>query len=52
MFAAPLYYYYQSQPATDTELTVLRNMDEQYLKAPQYGSRSYATWFLREGVLM
>lgn len=30
----------------------LRKMDEQYLKTPQYGSRSYATWFLRQGILM
>ncbi|WP_141398069.1 hypothetical protein [Nitrosomonas ureae] len=45
-------YYYQPQPATDAELTLLRKMDEQYLKTPQYGSRSYATWFLRQGILM
>lgn len=25
-------------------------MDEQYLKTPQYGSRSYATWFKRQGI--
>jgi len=30
----------------------LRKMDEQYLKTPQYGTRSYATWFLRQGILM
>ncbi len=45
-------YYYQPQPATDTELTLLRKMDEQYLKTPQYGSRSYTTWFLRQGILI
>jgi len=38
-------YYYQLQPAIDAELTLLRKMDEQYLKTPQYGSRSYTTWF-------
>lgn len=36
-------YYYQHQPASDVELVMLRQMDEQYLKTPQYGSRSYAT---------
>ncbi len=25
-------------------------MDEQYLKTPQYGARSYATWFKRQGI--
>ena len=25
-------------------------MDEQYLKTPQYGARSYATWFQRQGI--
>ncbi|WP_132467137.1 hypothetical protein [Nitrosomonas sp. Nm84] len=40
-------YYYQSQPATNAELTLLRKMDEQYLKTPRYSSRNYATWFLR-----
>ncbi|MCH9665140.1 MAG: hypothetical protein K0U41_04755 [Gammaproteobacteria bacterium] len=32
------------------ELILLRQMDEQYLKTPHYGSRSYATWFKRQGV--
>ncbi|MEK6736906.1 MAG: DDE-type integrase/transposase/recombinase [Pseudomonadota bacterium] len=27
-------------------------MDEQYLKTPQYGSRSYATWFQRQGIML
>lgn len=45
-------YYYQPQPASDVDLVLLRKMDEQYLKTPQYGSRSYATWFLRQGILM
>jgi len=26
-------------------------MDEQYLKTPQYGSRSYAKWFLRQAIM-
>lgn len=42
--------YYQSQPVSEDELALLRMMDEQYLKTPQYGSRSYATWFLRQGI--
>lgn len=45
-------YYYRPQPASDVELALLRKMDEQYLKTPQYGSRSYATWFLRQGILI
>jgi len=43
-------YYYQPQPVNDDELCVLRLMDEQYLKTPQYGSRSYSTWFRRQGM--
>ncbi len=43
-------YYYQPQPANDNELSLLRLMDEQYLKTPQYGSRSYSTWFHRKGI--
>lgn len=43
-------YYYQPQPLNDDELALLRRMDEQYLKTPQYGSRSYATWFQRQGM--
>lgn len=29
---------------------LLRKLDEQYLKTPQYGARSYATWFVRQGI--
>ena len=36
-------YYYQPQPLNDDELALLRRMDEQYLKTPQYGARSDAT---------
>ncbi len=43
-------YYYQPQPLNDDELDLLRRMDEQYLKTPQYGTRSYATWFCRQGI--
>ncbi len=43
-------YYYQPQPFNDGELALLRLMDEQYLKTPQYGARSYATWFQRQGI--
>ncbi len=43
-------YYYQPQPFTDGELALLRLMDEQYLKTPQYGARSYATWFQRQDI--
>ena len=38
-------YYYHPRSADDTDLALLRQMDTQYLKTPQYGSRSYATWF-------
>lgn len=43
-------YYYQPQPVSAVELAWLRQMDEQYLKTPQYGARSYATWFQRQGL--
>ena len=43
-------YYYPPQPFNDEELALLRLMDEQYLKTPQYGARSYATWFQRQGI--
>ena len=45
-------YYYQPQPTDESELILLRQMDEQYLKTPQYGSRSYATWFRRQGMMI
>jgi len=45
-------YYYQPQPIDESELILLRQMDEQYLKTPQYGSRSYATWFRRQGMMI
>ncbi len=43
-------YYYRPQPADDSQLALLRQIDEQYLKTPQYGARSYATWFRRQGI--
>lgn len=43
-------YYYRPRPADDGHLALLRQMDEQYLKTPQYGARSYATWFQRQGI--
>lgn len=42
-------YYYQPEPVAEGDLTLLRLMDEQYLKTPQYGARSYATWMNRQG---
>jgi len=39
-------YYYQPQEISTEELTLLRLMDEQYMKTPFYGSRKY-TVFLR-----
>ena len=45
-------YYYQPQPISNADLVLLRMMDEQYLKTPQYGSRSYATWFQRQGIML
>lgn len=43
-------YYYQPQAVNNNELALLRQLDEQYLKTPQYGARSYATWFQRQGI--
>jgi putative transposase len=45
-------YYYQPQPITSTDLVLLHMMDEQYLKTLQYGSRSYATWFQSQGMML
>ena len=45
-------YYHQPQPIINAELVLLRMMDEQYLKTPQYGSRSYAIWFQRQGIML
>ncbi|SFI91043.1 hypothetical protein [Nitrosomonas sp. Nm34] len=38
-------YYYQPQPIINADLVLLRMMDEQYLKTPQYGSRSLLPGF-------
>ena len=43
-------FYYQPQPLDNEKLALLRKLDEQYLKTPQYGARSYATWFVRQGI--
>ncbi len=43
-------YYCQPQPASDVDLVLLRRVDEQCLKTPQYGTHSYATRFLRQGI--
>ena len=43
-------FYYQPQSLDNEKLTLLRKLDEQYLKTPQYGARSYATWFVRQGI--
>ncbi|HQU97955.1 MAG TPA: hypothetical protein PLV19_02750 [Nitrosomonas sp.] len=36
----------------DHHTFLLRRMGEQCLKIPQYGLRSYATWFLRQVILI
>ena len=43
-------FYYQPQSLDNENLALLRKLDEQYLKTPQYGARSYATWFVRQGI--
>ncbi|MEI2658137.1 MAG: IS3 family transposase [Nitrosomonas sp.] len=43
-------FYYQPQSLDNEKLTLLRKLDEQYLKTLQYGARSYATWFVRQGI--
>ncbi len=43
-------YYYQPRSLHAEALVLLRRMDEQYLNTPQYGARSYATWFKRQGL--
>ena len=44
---SPSSYYYQPKPVSDEEITLLRLLDEQYLKTPFYGSRKM-TEVLRE----
>jgi putative transposase len=43
-------FYYQPQSLDNEKLALLRKLDEQYLKMLQYGARSYATWFVRQGI--
>ena len=43
-------FYYQPQSLDNEKMALLRKLDEQYLKTPQYGARSYATWFVRRGI--
>jgi putative transposase len=41
--------YYQAVPATTEELALMRRIDEQYLRAPFFGSRRIAQWLSRRG---
>ncbi|SFM12502.1 hypothetical protein [Nitrosomonas communis] len=45
-------YYYQPQLISNADLVLLRMMDEQYLKTLKSGSRSYATWFQRQDIML
>jgi putative transposase len=42
-------WYYEPAPETATNLTLMRLLDEQYLRTPFYGSRRMAAWLKREG---
>ncbi|MGH2414994.1 MAG: IS3 family transposase [Microcystaceae cyanobacterium] len=42
-------YYYEPQEISCEELTLLRLMDEQYLKTPFYGSRKYTVFLCSLG---
>ena len=42
-------YYYQPQAPPEEELTLLRLLDEQYMKTPFYGSRRMAVVLRQQG---
>ena len=42
-------FYYVPRPIDPEDLELMRLIDEQYLKAPTYGSRSMARHFRRQG---
>lgn len=43
-------FYYQPRPETDENLDLMRQIDEQYLKTPWYGSRQMARHLRRQGI--
>lgn len=42
-------YYWTPAPADPADLTLMRRIDEQYLRTPFFGSRQMAVWLSREG---
>ena len=42
-------FYYEARPVSDQNLLLMRLIDEQYTRAPFYGSRRMAAWLRREG---
>ena len=41
--------YYRPVPASDEDLSLMRLIDEQYLRTPYYGTRKMVAWFRRQG---
>jgi putative transposase len=41
--------YYQPAPAGEADLTLMRLIDEQYLRTPYYGTRRMVEWLRRQG---
>ena len=42
--------YYRPKMATEADLTLMRDMDRQYLETPFYGSRRMKDWLDRNGI--
>lgn len=41
--------YYRPAPASEADLTLMRLIDEQYLRTPYYGTRRMVEWLRRQG---
>lgn len=44
--------YYRPAPASDSDLALMRLIDDQYLRTPYYGTRRMAVWLRRQGQIV
>ena len=42
--------YYRAKGASEADLSLMREMDRQYLETPFYGSRRMKAWLDRQGI--
>ncbi len=42
-------FYYEAQPESETDLILMRRLDEQYTRAPFYGIRRMTAWLQQQG---